>query len=49
MKATKAIYAVPEGEIYPIKLEKGDEIPDNMLKVADKLGATAKKKAASSK
>lgn len=46
MKAIKDIYAVPDGDIYPVKIKKGEEIPENMIEVAKQLKAVGPTKKA---
>lgn len=38
-KFIKPFYGVPTGEIYPVHYNVGDEIPEEFLEVAEKLGA----------
>ncbi|HHK6066618.1 hypothetical protein [Neisseria sp. P0014.S009] len=38
-KFIKSFYGVPNGEIYPVRYNVGDEIPEEFLEVAEKLGA----------
>lgn len=38
-KFIKPFYGVPNGEIYPVRYNVGDEIPEEFLGVAEKLGA----------
>lgn len=43
-KFTKPFYGVPDGEIYPVQYEKGDEIPPELLDAAKEAGAVGGKK-----
>ena len=35
----KPFYGVPNGEIYPVNYNVGDEIPEEFLEAAEELGA----------
>ena len=43
-KFTKPFLGVPDGEIYPVQYEKGDEIPEELLEAAKEAGAADGKK-----
>jgi len=43
-KLTKAIRAVPPGEVYPRTLEAGEEVEGRLAEIADQLGALEKPK-----
>lgn len=43
-KFTKSFLGVPDGEIYPVQYEKGDEIPEELLEAAKEAGAADSKK-----
>ena len=38
-KFIKHFYGVPNGEIYPVHYNVGDEIPEEFLEAAEELGA----------
>lgn len=38
-KFIKPFYGVPNGEIYPVQYNVGDEIPEEFLEAAEELGA----------
>jgi len=38
-KFTKSFLGVPDGEIYPVQYEEGDEIPEELLEAAKEAGA----------
>ena len=40
-KFIKPFYGVPNGEIYPVHYNVGDEIPEEFLEVAEKLAAAS--------
>lgn len=42
MKFTKPFYGVPDGQIYPVNYEIGDECPPELMQAATELGAIAK-------
>lgn len=42
MKAIKMFKAVPAGEIYPVTVEAGEEIPKGLEDTAKELGAAPK-------
>ncbi|AUZ06351.1 hypothetical protein ADP71_31730 [Vitreoscilla sp. C1] len=42
-KLTKKFYGVPNGEVYPIEYQKGDECPDELMAAAIELGAISAK------
>lgn len=43
-KFTKPFYGVPDGEIYPVQYEKGDEVPAELLEAAKEAGCVSGKK-----
>lgn len=43
-KFTKPFYGVPDGEIYPVQYEKGDEVPAELLEAAKEAGCASGKK-----
>ena len=43
-KFTKPFYGVPNGEIYPVQYEKGDDIPPELLEAAKEADAVGGKK-----
>ena len=42
-KFTKPFLGVPDGEIYPVQYEKGDEVPAELLEAAKEAGSVAGK------
>lgn len=44
MKLTKPFRGVPDGEIYPIQYDAGDECPPELLDAAKSLGAVEEAK-----
>nr|DAI31863.1 MAG TPA: hypothetical protein [Caudoviricetes sp.] len=43
-KFTKPFLGVPDGEIYPVQYEKGDEVPAELLEAAKEAGCVNGKK-----
>ncbi len=43
-KFTKPFLGVPDGEIYPVQYEKGDEVPAELLEAAKEAGCASGKK-----
>lgn len=43
-KFTKPFLGVPDGEIYPVQYEKGDEVPAELLEAAKEAGVVGGKK-----
>lgn len=43
-KFTKPFLGVPDGEIYPVQYEKGDEVPAELLEAAKEAGCVGGKK-----
>lgn len=43
-KFTKPFLGVPDGEIYPVQYEKGDEVPAELLDAAKEAGCVSGKK-----
>lgn len=43
-KFTKPFLGVPNGEIYPVQYEKGDEVPAELLDAAKEAGCVSGKK-----
>lgn len=43
-KFTKPFLGVPDGEIYPVQYEKGDEVPAELLEAAKEAGCVSGKK-----
>lgn len=43
-KFTKPFLGVPDGEIYPVQYEKGDEVPAELLDAAKEAGCISSKK-----
>lgn len=43
-KFTKSFLGVPDGEIYPVQYEKGDEVPAELLDAAKETGCVSSKK-----
>lgn len=43
-KFTKPFLGVPDGEIYPVQYEKGDEVPAELLEAAKEAGCVNVKK-----
>ncbi len=43
-KFTKSFLGVPDGEIYPVQYEKGDEVPAELLDAAKEAGCVSSKK-----
>ena len=43
-KFTKPFLGVPNGEIYPVQYEKGDEVPAELLEAAKEAGCVGGKK-----
>ena len=43
-KFTKPFLGVPDGEIYPVQYEKGDEVPAELLEAAGEAGCVNGKK-----
>ena len=43
-KFTKPVLGVPDGEIYPVQYEKGDEVPAELLEAAKEAGCVNGKK-----
>lgn len=43
-KFTKSFLGVPDGEIYPVQYEKGDEVPAELLEAAKEAGCVSSKK-----
>lgn len=43
-KFTKPFLGVPDGEIYPVRYEKGDEVPAELLEAAKEAGCVNGKK-----
>lgn len=44
MKFIKAFKGVPEGEIYPVEYEAGDECPPELESAAESVGALENKR-----
>lgn len=45
MKLTKAIFGVPDGEVYPRTFEAGEDCPDSLIEAARAAGALPATKA----
>ena len=43
-KFNKPVFGVPDGEIYPVQYEKGDEVPAELLEAAKEAGCVNGKK-----
>ena len=43
-KFTKPFLGVPDGEVYPVQYEKGDEVPAELLEAAKEAGCVNGKK-----
>lgn len=43
-KLTKPFYGVPDGEIYPVQYQSGDECPKELEAAAKSVGALAPEK-----
>lgn len=43
-KFTKPFLGVPDGEIYPVHYEKGDEVPAELMEAAKEAGCVSGKK-----
>jgi len=41
-KLTKAIHAVPPGEVYPRRFEAGEEVDGRVAEIAEAMGALEK-------
>lgn len=42
MKATKEFRAVPPGEVYPVTIAEGEDIPEELMPAARAMGAAEK-------